>query len=91
MPVVRPVALVAFAVPTLNPGTGRPFIQMAPRHRGGRPGTARRTHQYLASPRPLVQESRMEFATRTIHFNQPTDPATGAIVAPICWLVACVR
>ncbi|MBP7775747.1 MAG: PLP-dependent transferase [Acidobacteria bacterium] len=25
----------------------------------------------------------MEFATRTIHFNQPTDPATGAIVAPI--------
>lgn len=25
----------------------------------------------------------MDFATRTIHFNQPTDPATGAIVAPI--------
>jgi len=25
----------------------------------------------------------MEFATRTIHFNQPADQATGAIVAPI--------
>ena len=25
----------------------------------------------------------MEFATKTIHFNQPTDPTTGSIVAPI--------
>lgn len=25
----------------------------------------------------------MDFATKTIHFNQPSDPATGAVVSPI--------
>ena len=25
----------------------------------------------------------MEFSTKVIHFNQPIDPATGSVVAPL--------
>jgi cystathionine gamma-lyase len=33
--------------------------------------------------RPEQKEQRMEFATRTIHAEQPSEPGTGSLVAPI--------
>src|SRR5215469_11702929 len=37
----------------------------------------------VARPRTHKRELTMKFATKTIHFGQPSEPETGALVAPI--------
>src|SRR5262249_46572801 len=64
-------------------GTSLAAIRCPRGQRSAKGVSAQRPDQVLRHPLSFQGAGTMEFATRTIHAGQPSEPETGALIAPI--------